>query len=157
MSIPRGASNLAGAKVNERDFPVRSLPIDFLVTTLIITGCHGNQNQNAANANPASPDQSQSQDPTSANIVPISNTSAASAPQDSSAAIATKVHRPQVPISNMTMIPAMANRWRIQRPEPPPPLPNIRSARLPRRRLPLDPWLLGLRVGWLLLGAWRLG
>jgi hypothetical protein len=60
-----------------------------LCVALFVAGCHGNQNQ--ANTTPSSPDQSsdqsqnQAQDPTSANVVPISNTSAASAPQDNSA------------------------------------------------------------------------
>jgi hypothetical protein len=96
----------------------------FLVTTLIITGCHGNQNQNAANANPASPDQSQSQDPTSANIVPISNTSAASAPQDSSAGYSDEGAPAASSDQQYDNDPGYGEQVADTAPEPPPPLPT---------------------------------
>jgi hypothetical protein len=57
-----------------------------LAVASFTAGCHGNQNQNAANTSTTSPDQAQdsAQDPASANLVPISNasTGSGSAPQD---------------------------------------------------------------------------
>jgi len=98
-----------------------------LVTALIVTGCHGNQNQNATNANPANPDQSQSQDqaqdPTSANIVPISNSTAASSPQDSGGAYSDQ-GAPASSDQQYDNDPGYGEQVADTAPQPPPPLPT---------------------------------
>ena len=101
---------------------------------LIAAGCRGNQNQNATSANPATPDQTQAQDqaqdPTSANIVPISNasaaiaTSAASAPQDTSGAYSDQGAPSASPDQQYDDDSGYGEQVADTAPQPPPPLPT---------------------------------
>jgi YXWGXW repeat-containing protein len=100
-----------------------------LVTALLVTGCRGNQNQEATNASPASPDQSQSQgqvqDPTSANIVPISNTNAANAaPQDTNGAYSDQGAPSASPDQQYYDDSGYGEQVADTAPQPPPPLPT---------------------------------
>jgi hypothetical protein len=136
-----------------------------LVTAVIITGCHGNQNQNAANANPANPDQSQSQDqvqdPTSANIAPISNTSAASAPQDSSAGYSDQgapAPSPDQQSSDQQYDndPGYGEQVADTAPQPPPPLPTYDQPDCPGDNYIWTPgfWSYGQDGYYWVPGAW---
>ncbi len=114
-----------------------------LLVALIATGCHGNQNQ--ATTNPSSPDQSQDQgqDPTSANLAPISNasTSAANAPQDTSGAYSDQgapssgpdqqYQDQQYQDQQSQNEPGYGDQVAYTAPEPPPPLPEYDQPECP--------------------------
>ncbi|MGO9436439.1 MAG: hypothetical protein ACLP00_19360 [Terracidiphilus sp.] len=98
-----------------------------LFAVFLATGCHSNQNQ--ANTNPSSPDQSQdqAQDPTSANLAPISNasTSVANTPQDSSGAYSDQgAPSPgDQQYQQYANVPGYGEQVADTAPDPPPPLP----------------------------------
>ncbi|HUD57092.1 MAG TPA: hypothetical protein VMR02_17805 [Terracidiphilus sp.] len=109
-----------------------------LFVAIFAAGCHGNQNQ--ANTNLSSPDQSQdqAQDPTSANLAPISNasTSAANAPQDTSGAYSDQgapSSGPEQQYSDQQYQnePGYGEEAADTAPEPPPPLPEYDQPECP--------------------------
>jgi hypothetical protein len=100
-----------------------------LAVAFFTVGCHGNQNQNAANTNTASPDQSQdssqdsSQDPATANLVPISNASSV-APQDNGMGNSDQSAPSPDQYQQDSNQPGYGEEAAETAPDPPPPLPD---------------------------------